>query len=126
MLPYGASRGLRSKLRPCAPALIALAVLVFLWGLGYKLSLYHTPRSNASRVTAAKLWTGPRVARLNPPAVAGHAQHSPSRAHVLSAAAGAFPPLRIVAALGSSTVLPRSCASNSLIRPRSPPSPLAA
>lgn len=126
VLPIGASCGWRSKLRPCAPALIALAVLVFLWGLGYKLSLYHNPRNNVSRVTVAKLWTGPRMARLVPPSAAGQMQHSPSGAHAFSAAAGAFPPLQVVAALRSCTVLQGSCARRSLIPPRSPPSPRAA
>lgn len=49
-----------TKLRPSAAGLIGLALAVFLWGLGYKLSLYHQHKSPASQTSVAKLWTGPR------------------------------------------------------------------
>ena len=39
--------------------LIGLAVAVFLWGLSYKVSLYHA-ESQRTKATVAKVWVGPR------------------------------------------------------------------
>lgn len=39
--------------RPCQLGLLGLAIAVFLWGFGYKLSLYHKTQSNGSVV---KMW----------------------------------------------------------------------
>lgn len=46
----------RLRFRPCVPGCIALAVAVFLWGFGYKLSLYQTHLLTPSRESVAKLW----------------------------------------------------------------------
>jgi len=45
----------RSKLRYYTFAFLALAVLVFAWGLQYKLSLYAGPHSAIRHMVAAKL-----------------------------------------------------------------------
>jgi hypothetical protein len=50
----------RPRPRLLAAALIGLAVAVTLWGLGYKLSLYHFGASSASPTPLAKLWIEPR------------------------------------------------------------------
>jgi hypothetical protein len=51
----GASpRRLRS--RACSIGLIALALAVFLWGFGYKLSLYCPHENPAFKASVAKLW----------------------------------------------------------------------
>jgi len=39
-----------------------LAVAVFAWGLGYKMSLYHHQVHAASQIPVAKLWVKPRGA----------------------------------------------------------------
>ena len=49
-----------STLRPLSLGLIGLAVAVFLWGLAYKLSLYHSPQDNGAKTIVAKMWVGPR------------------------------------------------------------------
>lgn len=54
---------LRARIRPCSLGLIALAVAVFLWGFGYKLSLYHVHPNPFSHISQAKLWIEPRNAR---------------------------------------------------------------
>jgi hypothetical protein len=43
-------------------SLLGLALAVVLWGLEYKLSLYHPHPNNSARVRVAKLWVGPRNA----------------------------------------------------------------
>ncbi|HUA96969.1 MAG TPA: hypothetical protein VMA34_01425 [Terracidiphilus sp.] len=108
-------------LRPSRPALVALAVLVFLWGLNYKLSLYHHCSKPVSRTTVAKLWIEPRAPQLVLASASGHAQHSLSGAHALSAAPGPFPRLLAVAAKHSGVVLHCGGDGASLIPPRSPP-----
>jgi hypothetical protein len=50
----------RLLLRPFSLGLIALAIAVFLWGLGYKLSLYHSQQNHEARTSVAKLWVDPR------------------------------------------------------------------
>jgi hypothetical protein len=50
----------RAILRPFSLGLIGLALAVFLWGLAYKLSLYHPHRSHAAGTNVAKLSVGPR------------------------------------------------------------------
>jgi hypothetical protein len=50
----------RFLLRPLTLGLLCLAVSVVIWGLGYKLSLYHTHPNSPARTTVAKLWVGPR------------------------------------------------------------------
>lgn len=125
-VPVSSFRGWRSRVAPCAPALLALAVLVFLWGLGYKLSLYHHIAKPVPRTTVAKLWTGPRPSPLLLTSIAGPTQHAPSGFHARAVTAGAFPQLRTMAASLSRIVLHQSAARNPLASPRSPPSPPAA
>jgi hypothetical protein len=53
-------RGWRCVVRPFSLGLVGLAIAVFLWGLAYKLSLYHSPQNNGGRTIVAKMWVGPR------------------------------------------------------------------
>jgi hypothetical protein len=48
-----------SLFRPVSILLIGLALAVFLWGLGYKLSLYHSHHNPPGQTSVAKLWIGP-------------------------------------------------------------------
>ena len=50
------------KAHPVTLTLLALAVAVVLWGLEYKVSLYHPHPKHSARVSVAKLWLGPRKA----------------------------------------------------------------
>jgi hypothetical protein len=50
----------RSRSKTCLVGITALALAVFLWGFGYKLSLYQTRLLTASRESVAKLWIEPR------------------------------------------------------------------
>ena len=54
----------RQVFKPCAFGIAGLAVAVFLWGYGYKLSLYLCRSESSSRVPVAKLWIGPRTASV--------------------------------------------------------------
>ena len=56
--------GLRSVFRAASILPVVLAVAVVLWGLSYKLSLYHTHQNHIGRTIVAKLWTGPPKASL--------------------------------------------------------------
>jgi len=66
MTVQGEDRGVRSHrgwhciVRPFSLGLVGLAVAVFLWGLAYKLSLYHSQQNNGARTIVAKMWVGPR------------------------------------------------------------------
>ena len=51
------------KIGPLTVSLLGLA-LVVLWGLEYKLSLYHPHANNSARVRVAKLWVGPKRAAV--------------------------------------------------------------
>jgi hypothetical protein len=48
------------KARPLTLSLLGLALAVVLWGLEYKVSLYHPHPNHSARVGVAKLWVGPR------------------------------------------------------------------
>jgi hypothetical protein len=50
--------GLRSVFRAASILPVILAIAVVLWGLAYKLSLYHVPPNHSGRTNVAKLWTG--------------------------------------------------------------------
>lgn len=69
LLPFPASAyeisWWRSLLRPLTLALLCLAVSVVIWGLGYKLSLYHPHPNAPARTSVAKLWVGPRSGLSN-------------------------------------------------------------
>jgi hypothetical protein len=54
----------RQVSRPCAFGIVGLAIAVFLWGYGYKLSLYHRHSESSSQVSVAKMWIGPRSASV--------------------------------------------------------------
>lgn len=123
--PLSASRDWHGRLRPCAPALMGLALLVFLWGLGYKLSLYHHPAKHTSQATAAKLWTDTRIPRLTP-SLSGHVEHSPTGANALYAEGAPLPRLGSAAATDSGTMPRATRHRRSLIPPRSPPVSIAA
>jgi hypothetical protein len=68
----------RSLLRPFSLGLIALAIAVFLWGLGYKLSLYHSQQNHEAGASVAKLWVDPRPDLI-------HAKSEPSFEQATSA-----------------------------------------
>ena len=59
----------RSFVRPCALGLVTLGILIFIWGLNYKLSEYQTKVSPSSCGTVVKLWTETRRDAVAP---AGH------------------------------------------------------
>lgn len=59
----------RAFVRPCALGLVTLGILVFIWGLSYKLSEYQTKITPCARGTVAKLWTETRRDIVTP---AGH------------------------------------------------------
>ena len=46
--------------RPLSLGLAGLALALILWGLAYRLSLYHPHQNHHARVIVAKLWIGPR------------------------------------------------------------------
>lgn len=52
--------------RPCALGIAVLAVAVFAWGLGYKMSLYHHRADAVPQIPVAKLWVKPRGASTAP------------------------------------------------------------
>jgi hypothetical protein len=54
----------RQVFRPHAFWIVGLAVAVFLWGYGYKLSLYQCHSGSSSQTTVAKLWIEPRTASV--------------------------------------------------------------
>jgi hypothetical protein len=54
----------RQVFRPYAFWIVGLAIAVFLWGYGYKLSLYHCHARSSSHATVAKLWIEPRTASV--------------------------------------------------------------
>jgi hypothetical protein len=69
------------KVHPLTLTLLGLAVAVVLWGLEYKVSLYHPHPKHSARVGVAKLWLGPRravfvtnscIKRYVPPAADRH------------------------------------------------------
>jgi hypothetical protein len=66
------SSGLRSVFRAASILPVVLAVTVVLWGISYKLSLYHTHQNHIGRTSVAKLWTGPPKAALR----VNNARHS--------------------------------------------------
>lgn len=51
-----------TKARPLTLGLLSLALAVVLWGLEYKVSLYHAHANHSARLGVAKLWVGPRTA----------------------------------------------------------------
>jgi hypothetical protein len=53
-----------SLFRPISIFLLGLAFAVFLWGLSYKLSLYHSHQGHLGRTGVAKLWIGPVPGKL--------------------------------------------------------------
>jgi hypothetical protein len=54
----------RQLFKPYAFGIVGLAVAVFLWGYGYKLSLYNRHPESSSRASVAKLWIEPRSASV--------------------------------------------------------------
>lgn len=115
----------KALLRPFSLGLIGLALAVFLWGLAYKLSLYHPHRSHATGANVAKMWVGPRksfVAAKSRVKVTGrptvHLQPS-----VLLIEAFASPPADTTIPLLTSVSSVRNIFTASLSKPRSPPPP---
>jgi hypothetical protein len=60
-IPY---QSWKQLLRPCSLGIIGLAIGVALWGVSYKLSLYHHRGATSARASVAKLWIEPRRASL--------------------------------------------------------------
>jgi hypothetical protein len=58
----GENRPLWLRARPLTLSLLGLALAVVLWGLEYKVSLYHSHPKHSAQVGVAKLWLGPRKA----------------------------------------------------------------
>jgi hypothetical protein len=50
-----------TKARPLTLGLLGLALAVVLWGLEYRVSLYHPHPNHSARLGVAKLWVGPRT-----------------------------------------------------------------
>jgi len=61
-------------LRPYSVALLLLAVGVFAWGFGYKLSLYELHNGSAARSSVVRMWDDSKSART---------VHVPARSHAL-------------------------------------------
>ena len=54
------------RFRPCVLGLLGLAVLVFLWGTGSKLSLYHPHYDTSESSFTGKMWPETRGAVIVP------------------------------------------------------------
>ncbi|HTV15559.1 MAG TPA: hypothetical protein VME68_12640 [Acidobacteriaceae bacterium] len=118
-LPSPASR--RWYRRPCAFGLLGLSLAVVLWGLGYKLSLYHQHANAGLRTPVAKLWVTHRDAGL---ALAARVWAHRVPAAPALAVCCAFPrPSSIATAPGGLTT-PAPVSSRIALPPRSPPPPL--
>jgi hypothetical protein len=119
---YGGVFSPRLLLRPCSLGLIALALCVFLWGYGYKLSLYHAHRNPVSRASVAKLWVESKSGRNLQILARAYALAVPDAPR----ATGHQLPLREV----GRTFLPATPRSlgavlDSLLPSRAPPAPLS-
>lgn len=57
------SRLASSLLRPYSVALLLLSLGVFLWGFGYKLSLYHVHHQSTARASVVRMWVDSKSAR---------------------------------------------------------------
>jgi hypothetical protein len=58
----GKNKPLWLKTHRLTLSLLGLGLAVVLWGLEYKVSLYHPHPKHSARVSVAKLWLGPRKA----------------------------------------------------------------
>lgn len=67
----------KALVRPGTLGLLALSLSVFLWGYGYKLSLYQPHRSPQARASVAKLWVESK---------SSGALHVPARPYAIGAA----------------------------------------
>lgn len=56
------NKRLRFRVRPLTLGLSILALAVVLWGLQYRVSLYHPHPGSSARLNIAKLWIAPRAA----------------------------------------------------------------
>lgn len=108
----------RWYLRPCALGFAGLALSVILWGLGYKLSLYHLHPDPASRTPVAKLWISPRPAGCVPAARAE--AHRIPVAHAL-VTHSAFPARLAFSGLLPDLAAPLLFSSGTSLPSRSPP-----
>jgi hypothetical protein len=111
----------RQVSRPCAFGIVGLAIAVFLWGYGYKLSLYHRHSWSTSQAPVAKMWVGPRSASVLAASKPGAKFH-----RIAGSLAFAVPIqnhlLLSRAIFGTFTISTRSFASfNFLIPSRAPP-----
>ena len=80
-----------TKARPLTLGLLGLALAVVLWGLEYKVSLYHPRPNHSARVNVAKLWVGPRTAAFaKNNCVRTSATHSPALHLLTSSSISAF------------------------------------
>jgi hypothetical protein len=107
--------------RPYAFGIVGLAIAVFLWGYGYKLSLYHCHSGSSSNTTVAKLWIETR----NPSATT--ASVSEAKSHLFPGSQALFVLVqerpRLNRAVAHSLPLTARCIEYlvSLIPSRSPP-----
>jgi hypothetical protein len=80
-----------TKARPLTLGLLGLALAVVLWGLEYKVSLYHPHPNRSARINIAKLWVGPRTAAFaKNNCVRTSATHSPALHLLTSSSISAF------------------------------------
>lgn len=107
--------------RPWAVGFIGLAIVVALWGFGYKLSLYHRHAEPSARVLVAKMWIETR----NPSATT--ASVSKAKSHLFPGSQALFVLVeerpRLNRAVAHSLPLTARCIEYlvSLIPSRSPP-----
>jgi hypothetical protein len=96
----GCFRAWRQVSGPCTLGIVGLAIAVFLWGYGYKLSLYYRDAASSARIPVAKLWIEPRSASVAAGPSLKASSHLAHRSLALSVRIQRFPGLsRIVACI---------------------------
>lgn len=108
--------------RPCTLGFVGLAIVVALWGYGYKLSLYHRHDQNSSRVSVAKMWIEPRLASAVPASKLKARPHVYPGSQALSLSIQKFPNLKCAVTFTLPLVTRDVAYINLLIPSRSPPS----
>lgn len=118
----GGHSGWRCILRPLNLGLVGLAVAVFLWGLAYKLSLYHSEQNNGTRKIVAKKWVGPRPNLVASKSEKSSEQPTSNPQLILIQTGQPFPCTHTIAYAGA--MLPFDSRSRHLLTAlRSPPPP---
>jgi len=111
-------RSWRCIVRPLS--LVGLAFAVFVWGLAYKLSLYHSQQDNGARTIVAKMWVGPRPNLVSPKNGKSSVQPASNPQLILILTGQQFPYTHTIAYAGA--ILPIDSRSRYLLTAlRSPP-----